>query len=64
MIWELRHEYTVSLLLDVAGLARATYYYYTKRRQMPDKYSEIKEQITNIFMRTVADMAIDVLLWK
>lgn len=49
MIWELRHAYKVSLLLDVAGLARATYYYYTKRRQVPDKYSEIKEQITNIF---------------
>ena len=64
MIWELRHEYKVSLLLDVANLARATYYYHTKRRQMPDKYSEIKEQITNIFMRTVADTAIDVLLWK
>ena len=39
----------VSLLLEVTGLARATYYYYTKRRQMPDKYSEIKKQITNIF---------------
>ena len=49
MIWELRHEYKISLLLDVAGLARATYYYYTKRRQVPDKYSEINEQITNIF---------------
>ena len=49
MIWELRHEYKVSLLLEVIGLARATYYYYTKRRQMPDKYSEIKKQITNIF---------------
>ena len=49
MIWELRHEYKVSLLLDVAGLARATYYYHTKRRQVPDKYSETKEQITNIF---------------
>jgi len=49
VIWELRHEFKVSLLLDVAKLARATYYYYTKRRQEPDKYSEIKEQITNIF---------------
>ena len=49
MIWELRHEYKISLLLDVAGLARATYYYHTKRRQATDKYSEIKEQITNIF---------------
>ena len=49
MIWELRHEFTITLLLDVAKLARATYYYYTKRRLAPDKYSEIKEQITNIF---------------
>ena len=49
MIWELRHEFKVSLLLDVAKLARSTYYYYTKRRQEPDKYSEIKKQITNIF---------------
>ena len=49
MIWELRHEYKISLLLDVAGSARATYYYHTKRRQVPDKYSEVKEQITNIF---------------
>ena len=49
MIWELRHEFKVSLLLDMAKLARARYYYYTKRRQEPDKYSQIKEQITNIF---------------
>ena len=49
MIWELRHEFKVSLLLDVAKLARSTYYYHTKRRQEPDKYSKIKEQITNIF---------------
>jgi len=49
VIWELRHEFKVSLLLDVAKLARSTYYYYAKRRQAPDKYSEIKEQITNIF---------------
>lgn len=49
MIREPRHEFKVSLLLDVAKLARATYYYHTKRRQESDKYSEIKEQITNIF---------------
>ena len=49
MIWELRHEFKVSLLLDVAKMARSTYYYYTKRRQEPDKYSEVKKQITNIF---------------
>lgn len=49
VIWELRHEFKMSLLLNVAKLARSTYYYYTKRRQEPDKYREIKAQITNIF---------------
>jgi len=49
VIWELRHEFKVSLLQDVAKLPRSTYYYYTKRRQEPDKYCGIKEQITNIF---------------
>lgn len=50
MIWELRHEHKISLLIEVSGLARATYYYHAKRRIQPDKYSEIKEQITNIHM--------------
>ncbi|MEG0956624.1 MAG: IS3 family transposase [Citrobacter sp.] len=50
MIWELRHKHKISLLIEVSGLARATYYYHVKRRTQPDKYSEIKEQITNIHM--------------
>ena len=28
VIWELRHKHKLSLLLDVAGLPRSTYYYY------------------------------------
>ena len=64
MIWELGHEFKVSLLLDVAKLARSTYYYYTKRRQEPDKYSEIKEQITNIFHETEAGMGIAESQWR
>lgn len=49
MISELRHKHELSLLLEISGLARSTYYYYAKRRTEPDKYSEIKEQITNIY---------------
>ena len=49
MIWELRHKHKISLLTEVSGLPRATYYYYAKRRAQPDKYSEIKEQITEIY---------------
>jgi transposase InsO family protein len=49
VIWELRHKHKISLLTEVSGLPRATYYYYAKRRAQPDKYSEIKEQITEIY---------------
>jgi putative transposase len=37
------------LLIEVSGLPRSTYYYYAKGRTNLDKYSEIKEQITNIY---------------
>ena len=49
MIWELRHEFKVSLLIDVAGIPRSTYYYYVKHRTDEDKYKEVKEEIANIF---------------
>lgn len=49
MIWELRHKHKISLLIEVSGLPRSTYYYYAKRRADPDKYSAIKEQITDIY---------------
>ena len=49
MSWELRHAFTIKLLLEVSGLARSTYYYYIKHRNDEDKYSEIKEQITTLF---------------
>lgn len=49
MIWELRHEFKVSLLIDVAEIPRSTYYYYEKHRMDEDKYKEIKEEIANIF---------------
>jgi putative transposase len=49
VIWELRHKHKVSLMIEISGLARSTYYYYAKRRTEPDKYSEVKEQITNIY---------------
>lgn len=49
MIWELRHKHKISLLIEVSGLPRSTYYYYAKGRTNPDKHSEIKKQITSIY---------------
>lgn len=49
MIWELGHKHKISLLIEISGLARSTYYYYAKRRTEPDKYSGVRKQITNIY---------------
>jgi transposase InsO family protein len=49
VISELRHKHKISLLLEISGLARSTYYYYAKCRIEPEKHSEVKEQITNIY---------------
>ena len=51
MIWELRHEHKVGLLIDVAGIPRSTYYYYSKQFNdpKPDKYAAIKEDIRRIY---------------
>ena len=49
MIWELRHDHKLELLLQAAQLPRATYYYHVKRMKSEDKYAEVEEQITNIF---------------
>ena len=49
MIWELRHKFKVSLLIEVAGIPRSTYYYYAKHRTDEDKYKVVKEEISAIF---------------
>ena len=38
----------MTLLLDIAGLPRSTYYYYTERQKAPDKYAGLKEEISSI----------------
>ncbi len=51
VIWELRHEFKVWLLIDVAGIPRSTYYYYSKQfdSPKPDKYADIKAEIRRIY---------------
>jgi transposase InsO family protein len=47
-VTELRQKHKLDVLLGVAGLSRATYYYHHKQLSAKDKYSEVKEQITLI----------------
>ena len=51
MIWELRHEHKIGLLIDIAGIPRSTYYYYNRQfdNPKPDKYTGIKAEIRRIY---------------
>ena len=51
MIWELRHEHKIGLLIEIADIPRSTYYYYSKQFDHPklDRYAEIKTEIRRIY---------------
>ena len=49
VIQELRHEYRLDLLLEIAQLPKATFYYHCKNQEKVDKYAQAKAEITEIF---------------
>ena len=51
MIWELRHEHKIGLLIDFAEIPRSTYYYYEKqfKEQKSDKYADVNAEIRRIY---------------
>ena len=49
MIQTLRPKYALSLLLEIAQLPRATFYYHLKRMQKADKYAQEKAEIAAIY---------------
>ena len=49
MIHELRREYDLAILLEIAQLPRSTFYYHTKQRNIEDKYAQAKAEITAIY---------------
>lgn len=49
MVQQLRLKYPLSLLLEIAQLPRATFYYHLKRMQKADKYAEAKAEISFIY---------------
>jgi len=49
VIHELRREYDLAILLEIAQLPRSTFYYHTKQRNIEDKYAQAKAEITAIY---------------
>ena len=49
LINELRQRFKLDELLSFENLPRSTYYYHLKRMKSPDKYEELKAQITEIY---------------
>jgi hypothetical protein len=45
----LRQNFKLDILLEVAHLARATYYYHEKRMDKADKYGDVKDAIAAIY---------------
>ena len=49
MIQELRREYDLAILLEIAQLARSTFYYHNKQQKAEDKYALVKAEIKAIY---------------
>ena len=49
MIQELRREHDLAILLEIAQLPKATYYYHCKKQKSEDKYALVKVEIQSIF---------------
>lgn len=49
MIQKLRQTFPLAVLLSIAQIPRATYYYHVKRQAEPDKYKKEKEEIKVIY---------------
>ena len=49
VIQELRREHNLAILLEIAQLPKATFYYHCKNQSKEDKYAQAKAEITTIF---------------
>jgi hypothetical protein len=49
VIQKLRQIYPLAVLLSIAQIPRATYYYHAKAQAAADKYATAKEEIATIY---------------
>lgn len=55
-IWELRHKHKIAILIEIAGIARSSYYYHANRLGQPDKYAVMKSEIFSIYQENKGRM--------
>jgi putative transposase len=48
-VLELRQQFSLAGLLEIAGLSRSTFYYQFKAQRAADKYEQLKENIRTVF---------------
>ena len=58
VVQNLRGEFALSLLLEIAQLPRASFYYHLKQMKRADKYETAKAEITAIYHENKVDMDI------
>ena len=56
VVQKLRQKYSLNLLLSIAQLPRATFFYHLKQMQKEDKYASVKEEITTIYHQEFQSM--------
>ena len=56
VVQKLRQKHALSILLSIAQLPRATFYYHLKQMQKEDKYASTKEEITTIYHQEFQSM--------
>ena len=49
VVQELRQEYKLDMLLEIAQLPRSTFYYHSKQQNKEDKYTQAKTEITAVY---------------
>ena len=49
VIQELRQEYKLDMLLEIAQLPRSTFYYHNERQNKGDKYACVQVEIAAIY---------------
>ena len=60
MIWELRHEHKIGLLIEIADIPRSTYYYYSKQFDHQSRIDMLKSKLKYAAFTMKAKVVMDI----